>query len=83
MGLSVPQGHLGLDPPEELVEVHAEVLQEDGQRRQGRQRATVFDRADECAGERSTDRRLAEARLEATPPKFRADHGREALLGDE
>jgi hypothetical protein len=80
MGVSIPHGHLGLDPPEELVEVHAEVLQEDGKGGQRRQCSTVLHGTDQRAGERSPDRRLAETGLQSPPSQLPSDEGGEPYL---
>jgi len=80
MGRSVPHGHLGLDPSEEFVEIDIEVLKEDGQGRQRRQRTAVLHGAHQRSGERRPNRCLAETRLQPSSAELLSDHRREASL---
>jgi len=61
----------------EVVEVHAKVIQEDRQGRDGRHGAPVLDGADERPAERRRDRCLAETRLDPPPPQFVPDRRRQ------
>jgi hypothetical protein len=77
MRRSVPHGHPGLDPQEEVVEADVEVLQEHGQGGQRWKRSAMFDRADHRPRVWGGDHGLAEATFQATSPQFMPDGERQ------